>query len=177
MRTVSKDWWPSLLFHIPKEAPWRDDHVVVAEIKSFDEKPHAGIRRTFAALVPVDDLKAVAAALANLDHNVCTSGPHPSYFKDSPYLPCFRIDAVDLPSKHYDPLILSWASHDLTVLQPDPGFLMTYGLMPRAGKEGFVHWDDPKEPRHDIVIATPPSRWNWRLRCVKLKLASGYAPG
>ena len=59
---MSTDWWPTLLAHIPKEAPWSDQHVVVAEIKSFDEKPHAGAQRTFAALVPLDELEAVKAA-------------------------------------------------------------------------------------------------------------------
>jgi hypothetical protein len=160
---MSADWWPTLLAHIPKEAPWSDQHVVVAEIKSFDEKPHAGTRRTFAALVPLDELEAVKAALANLHHEVSTSGPHPYYSKDDPYQPWFGIEAIDLPSKRYEPLVLSWASHDLTVLQPEPGFLMTYGLMPRPRKDGFVYWDDPQEPRHGIVTVSPPSKWDFPL--------------
>lgn len=160
---MSTDWWPTLLAHIPKEAPWSAQDVIVAEVKSFDEKPHAGTRRSFAALIPIDELDAVKATLAKLDFDVSASGPHPFYSKDHPYRPSFGINATDLPSKRYEPLVLAWMSHNLTTLQPDPGFLMTYGLMPRPGRDGIVHWDDPQEPRHNIVTVSAPSKWDWPL--------------
>jgi hypothetical protein len=156
------DWWPALLAHIPGEDPWADDNVVVAEVKSFDEQPYTGHRTTFAALVPIDQIGAVKAALVNFDCEVSTSGPRPDYSEDRPFTPRFWV-ATNKPSDKYEPLILAWRSHNKTVLQPDPGFLMTYGLVPRAIDGGAVHWDDSELPRHDIVVVSAPSVWDFPL--------------
>jgi hypothetical protein len=158
-----KDWWPSSLAHIPKETPWADDDVIVAEVKSFDEVPSGGHRVTFAALVPLDQIGRVEKELDKLKHDVSTSGPHPFYSKDRPFTPKFWIGTKTLPREQYEPLVLSWRSHDKTVLQPDPGFLMTYGLVPRALIGGTVNWDDPQTPRHNIVSVTAPSVWEFPL--------------
>lgn len=73
---MKADWWPQPLRHIAEEQPWAGEHVLVAEIRSFEEKPHAGQRRTFSVLVPVTDL--AKDKLANLDCDVSTSGPRPT---------------------------------------------------------------------------------------------------
>jgi hypothetical protein len=86
---MTKEWWPAPLAHIPAEDPWVQNDVVVAEVRSFDERPHAGQRRIFAALVPIDQIDTVYAAFANLDHDVSTSGPHPFYSVDRPFKPKF----------------------------------------------------------------------------------------
>ena len=86
---MNEDWWPVQLAHIPAEDPWIDDHVVVAEVRSFDGRPHVGQRRVFTALVPIDQIEAVKAAFVNMDHDVSASGPHPHYAEDGPYTPRF----------------------------------------------------------------------------------------
>ena len=157
------DWWPAPLAHIPSENHWDHADVVVAEVKSFDESPRAGQRRSFTALVPVNQMEAVSAALANLDHDVSASGPHPFYSKDRAFEPKFWIGARNLPADRYEPLVLGWTSHDQTILQMEPGFLMTYGLAPRTLNDGAVYWDDPTAPRHNVVTVTPPSKWKFPL--------------
>ncbi|MCA1363418.1 hypothetical protein I6F14_23740 [Bradyrhizobium sp. IC3069] len=82
---------------------------------------------------------------------------HPVYLEDRPFKPEFWIGAKGLPSDKYEPLVLAWSLHEKTVLQTDPGFLMTYGLVPRSANEGIVYWDDPQEPRHNIVTVAAPS--------------------
>lgn len=156
---MNDHWWPSHLSHIPKEDPWEHTHITVAEIKSIDEKPHTGQRTTFSALVPIGELDEVTGALAKLECDVSASGPHPSFFRGSIYEPHFWIGASDLPSDRYEPLVLSWSSHDKTVLQLDPKFLMTYGLSSRGANEGMLFWDDPAGPVHDVVKITGPSVW------------------
>ena len=160
---MAKDWWPTPLAHMAEEDPWAHDDVVVAEVRSFDEGPHAGQRAVFAALVPLDQIKTVETALANLNHNVSTSGPYPSYMKDRPYTPSFWVGAKGLPSEKYEPLVQVWRSHDKTVLQLDTGFLMTYGLVPRSVEGGTVYWDDPQAPRTNVVTVTAPSVWKFPL--------------
>ncbi len=158
---MRKNWWPAPLSHIPLENPWGEKNIVVAEIKSFDEKPHAGHRRTFSALVPIAQIEDVKKNLANLDHDVSASGPHP--YPDVSYNPKFWIGTRGLPREQYEPLVLSWSSHDKTVLQPDPRFLMTYGLAPRTGKDGSTFWDDPAEPMHDVVQVSAASTWHFPI--------------
>ncbi len=160
---MSNDWWPAPLSHIPAEEPWAHEIVTVAEVRSFDELPHAGHRRTSTALVPIGQVDGVRKALAKLDHEVSASGPHPFYLEDRPYKPAFWIGAGNLAAERYEPLVFQWASHHSTVLQPDPGFLMTYGLVPRPGKNGIVYWDDPQEPRPGVVTVSAPSIWNFPL--------------
>lgn len=157
---MTTDWWPTALAHIPKENPLAHEQVVVAEVQSFDETPHQGQRTMFSLLVPVDQLDFIKASLLSLDHEVSASGPHPSYLKDRPFEPQFWIEARTRPNKKFEPLVLEWRSHHTTVLQPDPGFLMTYGLVPRVGSGGMLFWDDPRSPRRGIVVVSPPSIWS-----------------
>src|ERR1022692_1379473 len=158
---MSSDWWPSQLAHLPMEDPWGSEYVVVAEIKSFDEAPHVGHRRTFSALVPINEIDEVTKNLAKIEQSVSTTGPHPLPHGDYVYKPEFWIEARDLPSQRYEPVVLSWSSHDRTVLLPEPGFLMTYGLMPRPLGNGFVSWDDPASPVQDVVKVSPPSTYKF----------------
>jgi hypothetical protein len=43
----------------------------------------------------------------------------------------------------------------------DPGFTMTYGLMPRALGDGSLHWDDPAAPEYDVAVIDPPSHYQF----------------
>jgi hypothetical protein len=162
-KNMSKEWWPALLAHVPNENPWDHDDVIVSEIKSFDEKPYAGQRRAFTALVPMDQIDTISSKFAKLSCEISTSGPFPFYSKSHPFKPEFWIEGYELPAARYEPLVLCWNSHDRTVLQPDPGFLMTYGLIPRAINGGAVRWDDPRAPKHDIVTVTEPSVWKFPM--------------
>lgn len=158
---MDETWWPQSLSHIVKDSPWDHEEVMVAEINSFEDGRHCGHRRAFTVLIPVDRLDAVMASATGLDHEVSSSGPLPYYSADHPHTPKFWVDARGLPDETYEPLVLSWQSHDKTVLQLDPGFLMTYGLVPRAINDGAVHWDDPRAPRRNVATVTAPSVWDF----------------
>jgi len=157
---VADDWWPTSLAHVPNEDPWTHDHVIVAEIKSFEDGSRSGLRLTVSALVPVSELNAVRENPAALSHEVATSGPHP-FPGDQPFEPRFWIEAYGLMGGKYEPIVLSWRSHDHTVLTPDPGFLMTYGLSPRNAGDGVVSWDDPAAPVRDVVKVVSPSIYSY----------------
>ena len=118
---INEDWWPDSLSHIPREQPWDGDNVIVAEIRSYNYESHTGYRRLFSALIPTSEIEEVSASLAKLSHEVETSGQHPYFSRGDPYRPSFWVRGVDLPSEKYEPLVLSWTSHDKTVLHPDPG--------------------------------------------------------
>ena len=160
MTKTDENWWPGPLAHIPSSRPWDDVSVVVAELKSFDDTPRPGERRAYTVLVPKEDIAAVSVALANLHAEITTTGPRPGSTSAGTYRPGFWVGAKDLPHTKYEPLVLAWTSHDVTVLQPDPGFLMTYGLTPRALDDGAISYDDPAGPLYDIVRVGAPSVWS-----------------
>jgi hypothetical protein len=118
---MTTDWWPVPLAHVPKEDPWAHDHVIVAEIKSFDDDGHGGERITISALVPVSDLDAVRQHIAALDSEVSTSGPWPSPREDQAYEPRFWIDAHGLSQGRYEPLVLSWTRMTIPCSSPSLG--------------------------------------------------------
>jgi hypothetical protein len=123
-----ENWWPKPLAHVRDIDPWADTDVVVAEIQSFDDAPHTGHRHVFSALVPVAELADVSENLARFEYGVQASGPRPSARPGHPYTPKLWIEREGSPTYTYEPLVLSWQSHDKTVLQLDPGFAMTYDL-------------------------------------------------
>ncbi|WP_193188972.1 hypothetical protein [Nisaea sediminum] len=157
---MTDSWWPAPLAHIPNETPWEHEKVVVAEIRSFEDSPYPGQRRLFSALIPADELENSGAELSDIDFQVSTSGPHPVYDAETAYVPKFWVSAPKMPSERYEPLILAWTSHDKTALWPDPGFLMTYGLVQRPVRDGGLVWDDPEAPKTDIVFASAPAIWD-----------------
>lgn len=160
--TLSEDeWWPHSLAHVPSEDPWAADPVTIAAIKSFDDGSHTGMRITMSALVPISDLDSLRENPAAFDPEVRASGPRPFPREDGAYAPRFWMEFYGLPGGKYEPLVLSWRSHDHTILLPDPGFLMTYGLTPRSLGNGNISWDDPAGPVRDVVKVTPPSIYSF----------------
>lgn len=158
-----EDYWPKSLAHIPKEEPWAARIVRVAHLASFADAIHPGERRSYSVLVPADQIDDVAASLAGLAHEVSWSG-RPSFPEPGAYEPRFWVQAVELPQERYEPLVLSWVSNDVTVLAPDPWFLMTYGLVPRSVGEGAVMYDDLAIPTYDVVEVLAPSKWDFPTR-------------
>jgi hypothetical protein len=170
---MPSDWWPQPLQFIPKETPWAEGKVPAARLLSVpngDGQP--GEFRSFSVLVPMADLEAVKAFPRGLHHEVSASGPHPWEGAASTYDPVFWVDATGLPSERYEPLILSWSSNNQTVLLPDPRFLMTYGLVPRALSKGRMSYDDPQSPVFDVVQVDPPSIWDSPSRSTSMAMIS-----
>jgi hypothetical protein len=98
--------------------------------------------------------------MASLDFEVSTSGPRPVP-GGAEYKPQFWVKTYGALRDRYEPLVLAWTSHNSTVLASDPGFLMTYGLVPRPGADGAVHWDDPTAPVRDVVCVSKPSVYDF----------------
>ena len=92
----------------------------------------------------------------NLGFEVSTSGPWPTPSTDSTK-GCTPEFSIHGGAAHVDiePLVLSWESNSQTVLQPDPGLLMTYGLVPRG--TDLIKWDEPRFPRHGVMTVQPLS--------------------
>src|SRR5262245_9322804 len=57
----------------------------------------------------------------------------------------------------HEALVHSWVRHDRTVMMPDNGFLMCYGLVPRLLDRERIVWDDASKPVYDVVEVKPLS--------------------
>lgn len=150
-------WWPDLLRHVGQEDPWADPMVTVAEMRSF-EGPIDGQRYSSTALIAPADLTRLNGDLSSFSADVDVNGPHPPAREAGRYRPEFWIEAwIEDECLKLEPLVLNWESHNRTALVLDPGFAMTYGLIPRAAVDGSIHWDDPAEPCDDVAIVDPPA--------------------
>jgi hypothetical protein len=127
--STSSEWWPEPLRDIPMEDPLSSEYVVAAEIT---EPWVAGsYRKLCTALVPVDRIEAVLSRVGGIGYEVSTNGPYPTPVGDSPFEPRFYVWAGEVDLDGLEPLVVAWEQYNRTMLLPDQGFLMTYGLTPR----------------------------------------------
>lgn len=156
---LDENWWPRLLEAFANEDPWGNPEVLVAQIQSFDNDPGLpGVRYSTTALIDESELERLGGKLRGFQHEVESSGPRPHHDANQAYEPWLRISAITESVRiDCEPLIPSWKSNNRTAMVLDPGFAMTYGLIPRAVADGSVHWDNPAEPEFDIAVVSPPS--------------------
>ncbi|MCG6113172.1 MAG: hypothetical protein MEQ74_13545 [Paracoccus sp.] len=92
-------------------------------------------------------------------HEPESSGPHPGESAAGAYSPEFWIShwSDTFGKIKAEPLVLRWSSNNRTVMVLDPGFTMTYGLVPRTIAGGETYWDDVETPEPNIAVVDPPS--------------------
>lgn len=162
---VDDDYWPTPLEYIAAENPTATKQVVVAEISMpFGPKSY---RHLYTALAPSDRVEELLArrGQGGVGDEVSTSGPHPAASHGAfDYEPKFWIWAGESIPDGLEPLVVGWRAGTRSVLIPDQGFLMTYGLLPRVVQSDTgdsVHWDDLEKPQHDIVVAQMVSEFHY----------------
>ena len=163
---IDDEYWPHPLRHIPNENPIATKHVVVAEIS----QPWGveSYRHIYTALAPPERVQELLNHPGGIGHNVTPTGPHPSPFRGTfHYEPGFSIWAGEVVPEGLEPLVIAWEAGGRTILVPDQGFLMTYGLVPRSVQSAtgdLIHWDDVTRPQHDVVIAKMVSEYFFELK-------------
>ena len=163
---VDKKYWPSSLQQMASEQPLQEPYVLVAQIsRPWGAESH---RHIYTALISPSLKEMIVNRQGGIGHEITTTGPHPSPYKGSfEYTPKFSIWAGEMVPEGLEPLVVAWSTGNKTVLIPDQGFLMTYGLVPRTvrSEDGdLIHWDDPQKPRYDVVIAKMVSEFYFELK-------------
>jgi hypothetical protein len=155
----SRDQWPKVFNSLKSLLEETGNHLTLAE--SWAGKKEAGLcsRKLTCGLVREDEYEAITGS-PELGHEVECTGPYPRP-REGGYEPNFRIFGTAAIPNDIEPLVLSWTSNNQTVQHPDPGLLMTYGLMPRVEKDGITHWDEPARPIHDVLTVKPVSRYEY----------------
>ena len=164
--TIDENYWPYPLRDLSKEDPTASKHVLVADIsKPWGDR---SIRNQFTALAPIELVNKIINHPGGIGTEITTTGPHPSSYKGSfEYVPKFSIWAGEIATEGLEPLVVSWRSGSRTILFPDQGFLMTYGLVPRSKKSNngdLIHWDDLERPYHDVVVSKMVSEYYYDLK-------------
>lgn len=158
---IPNNWWPPPLIEFSQENPLDAENIVVAEIS----EPWGGNswKHLLTGLVTKSQYKALVKHRGCIGHEIESPGPWPSSHKGKfNYKPSFWIKDNDW-KETIEPLIVSWASANKTIFLPDQGFLMTYGLIPRACDSGELFWDDPKNRIFNVVQVEPPSEFSYEL--------------
>ncbi len=159
---MDENYWPYPLRDLQNENPLASKQVIVAEISSPWDSFSA--KKILTALAPKKLVKKILENPGGIGTEVSTTGPHPS---TENYIPKFSIWAGGISSEGLEPLVVSWRTGSKTVLLPDQGFLMTYGLVPRTIKSedgDTIHWDDLERPFYDVVISKTVSEYYYELK-------------
>lgn len=157
---IDNSWWPEELKFFGNHNPSSDDLVTVAEItKPYD---HDSAIEIYTVLVSKDDIKSLLESPFSCSWPLQTSGTHPTSIPSGK--PWFRLESA---GKQFEPLIVSWESGGKTILQPDQGFLMTYGLMPRviqSDDNDIIYWDDLTIPHYAVVKTKSTSKYQYTYK-------------
>ena len=136
-----------------------DEEIVVALLSDSEREGIEGISQIYTALVPLDYLTEFLNKGGITKSSICSSGPHPCISEDQPYKDEFWINGLE--AIDFEPLVVGWTSHNRTVMVPDNGFLMTYGLIPRfINSNEKIVWDDLSKPIYDVVSVKPFSKYS-----------------
>lgn len=160
MKKISDDWWPQCFNSYKKPlVSENDNEITVAEVSSCEEDGVKVSDKLFhTALVPLEGFEEVINIPGGIgEGQLDTSGPYPCVADGESFKPRFWISGSDC-DQAFEPIVQSWQYHKKTVLVPDNGFLMTYGLVPRF-VDSMIFWDDPRKPKYDVVKVMPVSNY------------------
>lgn len=155
-------WLPQCLSHLNQ--PYltaTDEFVVIGELSSEPCNGYIGYCQVHTVLVPLKRLKEVLAAPGGIGWEVEAWGPCPVVEEGEIYKTDFWVRGPAGEGDKLEPLVLSWARHNKTVLMPDNGLLMCYGLCPRTQKNpDKIIWDDLSKPEYDVISIMPLSHYD-----------------
>jgi hypothetical protein len=136
-----------------------DEEIVVATLSSAQRNGMKGVSQIYTALVPLESIDEVLKHPGGMGYMVKSWGPFPCVDDDGVYHTNFWIDGPG--NQSFEPLVVGWTDGFRTVMLPDNGFLMTYGLSPRfITSESKILWDDLTKPVHDVVSVKPLSKYS-----------------
>jgi len=163
---IAENYWPNPLQQMASEQPLQDPNVLVAQIaRPWGIKSY---RHLYTALIPLSLKEAIMKSPGGIGNEVTTTGPHPSPSRGSfEYKPKFSIWAGEMVPEGLEPLVVTWNTGNRTILLPDQGFLMTYGLVPRivnSDQGDLIYWDDLQKPHYDVVISKMVSEYHYELK-------------
>ena len=158
----NSNWLPKCLAHLNQPyIKQTDDLVVIGELSSGSRNGYAGSQAVYTALVPLDRVQTVLNNRGGIGYKVEARGPRPGVTKGDAFKSDFWIRGIG-GAERFEPLVVSWEYHNKTVMLPDNGLLMCYGLCPRIVKNpDQIIWDNLALPEYDVVNVKPLSHYDY----------------
>lgn len=153
--------------HLPRclgylEEPYlltTDEELVAALLSDAERNGIKGVSQIYTALVPLERVEDVLKSQGGIGWEVKSWGPFSVIQDNDVYKTNFWIDGPD--GQKFEPLVVGWNNHNRTVMVPDNGFLITYGLSPRlVSSNDKIIWDDLSKPMYDVVSVKPLSKYS-----------------
>jgi hypothetical protein len=108
----------------------------------------------------MDRHEEVLATPGGIGWKVESWGPDPIVDEGETYKSAFWIIGPHGMGDRLEPVVVSWETHNKTVMMPDNGLLMTYGLCPRLQKTpDKIIWDNLSRPQYGVISVTPLSHY------------------
>jgi len=158
---IEETWLPKCLSHLNElYIAKTDESIVIGELSSAAVNGYVGLRQVYTALVPLSRLDEVLSTSGGIGWKVESWGPRPVVDEDYPYKSDFWIQGQKGRDDRLEPLVVGWEHHNKTVMMPDNGLLMCYGLCPRVQKDPErIIWDNLGRPEYDVVSVKPLSHY------------------
>lgn len=159
---LDTNWLPGCLAHLNQ--PYiksTEKYVVIGEVTSKPYNGYEGEKRIYTALVPLDRVQAVLNHLGGIGYEVDSRGPRPTIEPGETFKSDFWVRGTD-NEEHFEPLVVGWNYNNNTVMMPDNGLLMCYGLCPRILRDSEqIIWDDLSLPEYGIISVKPLLHYNF----------------
>lgn len=161
MSNAPPTWLPALA-GLEASAPTRPGYIVLAQLGGRDAERY---QHRYTGLIDPELLARILEHPGGIGNRVEANGPGPSPPRGGErgsYRPRFRISAPH--EVEIEPLVEVWEEHNRTVLHPNSGLLMTYGLVPRHVTTSLgeaTHWDDLDRPITSVIVVESPSRYSF----------------
>ncbi|WP_200979833.1 hypothetical protein [Echinicola sp. 20G] len=154
-----ENWYPKIFADVEKFNPLKGNYLYVSELITHKLKDGTQSSRDYQSLLIDSEL----IQFINPEEINPTTNSSVRPFYDEAYeyngsSSVFVSNHAGLEKVH--PLILSWESANNITFQPDPMFLLTYGLTPRLTEE-IIYWDDLSKPMMDVVVSIPKSVYDF----------------
>ena len=109
----------------------------------------------------MDRVQAVLNHLGGIGYEVDSRGPRPTIEPGETFKSDFWVRGTD-NEEHFEPLVVGWNYNNNTVMMPDNGLLMCYGLCPRILRDSEqIIWDDLSLPEYGIISVKPLLHYNF----------------
>lgn len=160
--SLNADWLPDCLIHLNDSyLSDGDEYVIIGQLSDEAVRGYEGLVEKHTVLVPIERLDEVLTNAGGIGWKVEAWGPGPVVEEGQRYRSDFWVEGPGGRDDRLEPIVVSWDRHNKTVMMPDNGMLMCYGLCPRTLQSpDRIVWDDLSRPQMGVVTVKPLSHYD-----------------
>jgi hypothetical protein len=154
-----ENWFPKIFDDVKCFNPIEGENIFVSELTTYETVN--GIKSTKDYQLLLIEPKLIKLIKPDEINPTTKCSVHPIYNEDYEYKGNASVFISGVEGlNRVEPFIISWESANYITFQPDPYFLLTYGLTPRL-TQNQVYWDDLSRPKTEIISSIPVSHYDF----------------